>query len=136
VVQKVIEASQVSDAMPSTELWHRAAASSAAPMVSGADTPSYPSLALNAGITGTVVVNVTVNDGEITSTTVESGDRMLAAGAIQNIKSWHFAEGTSQTVTATFIFEVERRDVGANPNPKIEMQLPSLVRITAASRDW
>jgi TonB family protein len=106
------------------------------PVVVGAAMPSYPSLALNAGITGTVVVSVTVSNGEVTSTTVESGDRLLAAGAVQNIKSWHFEGNTNRTFTATFIYDLERRDMGANPNLKIEMQLPSLIRVTGASRDW
>jgi hypothetical protein len=68
------------------------------PVVVDAAMPSYPGLALNAGITGTVVVSVTVSKGEITSTNVESGDRVLAAGAVQNIKSWRFEEGDNRTL--------------------------------------
>lgn len=103
--------------------------------VLGADLPRYPSLARRAGISGTVVADIAVEDGRVVSTRVRSGDRMLATEAVVNIASWRFGPGTKASFTTTFVYRIERRGV-ADQQPVIELHLPDSVKVTAPSYDW
>ncbi len=106
------------------------------PVVESADVPRYPEMARNAGITGEVVLDVAVIGGQISNVEARSGDRMLTSEAIRNVKTWRFAADTSGKFTTRFSFNVESRDTGASTAPRIELQLPDHVRITAARNGW
>jgi TonB family protein len=106
------------------------------PVVEHAEVPRYPEMAWNVGITGSVTIDVTVSRGLVLNAEVKSGDRMLSGEAVKNVKTWHFAPDTNTTFTTTFTYDVEHRLAGASRAPRIELQLPSAVHITAMSNDW
>ena len=96
-----------------------------------ADVPLYPELAVTARIFGTVEVLVTVKDGKVITAQVQSGPPMLAAATVDNIQTWRFHSMVDTTFTAKFIYQLEEASLNVPSNPKIELQLPSLVKITA-----
>ncbi len=124
--------------VPESVAWDRPSGHStpSTPVVEHAEVPRYPEMAWNVGITGNVVLGVTVSGGQVSNAEVKSGDRMLSGEAVRNVKTWHFAPDTNTTFTTTFTYDVEHRLTGANRAPRIELQLPSAVHITAASNDW
>ena len=96
-----------------------------------ADVPMYPELALTARVFGTVQVLVTVKDGKVTDTQVRSGPPMLTTATVDNVKTWRFHSSVNTTFTARFVYQLEPASLDVPSNPKIELQLPSLVKITA-----
>ena len=99
--------------------------------VEHADVPAYPQVARAARISGTVKVQVTVKDGEVVETRVKSGHPILARSALENIQSWRFYKLVNATFTTTFIYRLETKKPLDPQNPKVELQLPLLVKITA-----
>lgn len=97
------------------------------------DVPLYPHDARLAHINGTVEVQVTVKDGHVVDTTVKSGQQILARATVENIKTWVFQSNVNETFTTKFVYEMEAEDSAAvqQTNPKIEMHLPAMVKITA-----
>jgi TonB family protein len=106
------------------------------PVVEHAEVPRYPEMAWNVGITGKVILDVTVSGGHVSSAEVKSGDRMLSNEAVRNVRTWQFAADTNTTFTTTFTYDVEHRLTGTSRAPRFELQLPFTVHITAASNDW
>jgi Gram-negative bacterial TonB protein C-terminal len=103
------------------------------PRIVHADVPMYPHDARIAHIIGTVEVQVTVKGGRVTDTTVKSGHPLLAKASTDNIKSWSFEPDVNETFMTKFIYEMEDEKMASvqRTNPKIEMHLPSLVKIIA-----
>lgn len=97
------------------------------------DVPLYPYDARLAHIIGTVEVQVTVKEGHVIDTTVKSGQPILARATVENIKSWIFQSNINETFTTKFIYEMEAEGRASvqQTNPKIEMHLPVMVKITA-----
>ncbi len=100
-----------------------------------AEVPQYPGMPRAAGIEGTVIIEVTVKDGKVTKTFRKAGDRMLAGEATTNIETWQFKPGTDAVFTTTFVYALERRRAG-DELPRVELTLPELVKVTAASFEW
>jgi len=96
-----------------------------------ADVPMYPQLARTARIFGTVQVRVTVKDGKVVSTEVQSGHPMLAPATVENIQTWRFHPLVNATFTTKFTYQLETKKPLDPQNPKVELQLPLLVKITA-----
>ena len=102
------------------------------PSVSHADVPLYPPMARIAGISGTVQVEVTVKNGVVANTELKSpAPPILANATLENLKTWRFASDANATFLVTYIYEIENEVTAAPGNPRIEMQLPSLIKITA-----
>jgi Gram-negative bacterial TonB protein C-terminal len=101
-----------------------------------ADLPLYPNLALRSGIAGTVLVQVTVENGNVVKAEAKSGDRILTESAVADVKTWQFEAGTNASFTAEFVYATERRRAADRAETRVEAQLPRFVRITAASVDW
>ena len=95
------------------------------------DLPLYPAVARTAHVSGNVQVRVTVKDGEVIGTDVTSGNPLLASSATDNIKTWKFEKVTNATFTTTFIYRLEKQQASGASNPKIELELPTLVKLTA-----
>jgi TonB family protein len=56
--------------------------------------PTYPPIARQMGITGTVIVTTTVDaTGKVVKAESTSGNKLLAASAIDAVKQWKFAPG-------------------------------------------
>lgn len=58
--------------------------------------PTYPPIARQMGITGTVIVTTTVDaSGKVIKAESTSGNKLLATAAIEAVKQWKFAPGDS-----------------------------------------
>jgi TonB family protein len=102
-------------------------------LVTRADVPLYPSLARAARLSGTVQVRVSVKNGSVASTETQSSSaaQILVNAARANATTWRFAPDANGTFEVTYIYELEKDEVVVPENPRVEMQLPSLVKITA-----
>ncbi|HVR06409.1 MAG TPA: TonB family protein [Thermoanaerobaculia bacterium] len=100
-----------------------------------ADFPIYPYSARLAGIEGEVEVEVTVKEGKVVATRVLAGDRALAVAAVANIETWTFSPDVNKTFVTRFVYTLERR-FGPLKQQRIEVEMPTLVRITAPRNGW
>ncbi len=101
------------------------------PVVMHADLPLYPPIARAARISGTVQVQVTVKDGAVVNTEVKSrANPLLVVPTLANLKTWQFWPKTDAAFLVTYIYTVEKKESDTVENPRIEMQLPNLVKIT------
>ena len=97
-----------------------------------ADVPLYPTLAVAARLSGVVHVRISVKDGSVLSaTTTSSAPPILVSAAKDNVGTWRFAPDVSGTLEVTYIYELAKEESLVRENPRIAMDLPSLVRITA-----
>jgi outer membrane biosynthesis protein TonB len=97
-----------------------------------ADMPLYPWLAIAARQSGTVRVRVSIKEGVVVNATAEaSAPPVLVHAAKENALTWRFAHDATSTLTVTYIYELAKDESGVLQNPHIEMQLPTLVKITA-----
>jgi outer membrane biosynthesis protein TonB len=103
------------------------------PFLAHGDLPLYPALAKSARIIGTVQVRVTVENGEVVGYAQPSGHPLLVSATIDNIKSWKFDKTVRTTFTTTFIYQLdgESEETEEPSNPKLDLELPSLAKITA-----
>jgi TonB family protein len=69
--------------------------------------PTYPPLARQMGITGTVIVAATVDPaGKVVKAETSSGNKLLASSAIDAVKQWKFAPAdTTDTIPVSVSFE-------------------------------
>jgi TonB family protein len=69
--------------------------------------PTYPPIARQMGITGTVIVAATVDpSGKVIKAESSSGNKLLATSAIDAVKQWKFAPGdTTNTIPVSVNFE-------------------------------
>jgi TonB family protein len=69
--------------------------------------PTYPPIARQLGITGTVVVVTTVDAaGKVVKAESTSGNKLLASAAIDAVKQWKFAPGeATETFPVSVNFE-------------------------------
>jgi hypothetical protein len=108
-----------------------AAATPAVPILLEAALPMYPPIWRSAHLTGKVVVRVTVKDGRVVETAVQSGESHLQVPTISNLKTWRFDDHVSGAFTVSYTYEMSGEPTDDPTNPRVEM-LPSLdVRITA-----
>jgi len=85
-----------------------------------------------AKITGKIEAEFTIKGGEVVAAEARTGHPFLVKATTENIRSWHFPPEASGTFTATFVYELQGSETGSMQNPKVEMQLPAFVKITAA----
>jgi hypothetical protein len=103
----------------------------ALPTIAGAAVPFYPPLARLARVYGTVEVLVAVSNGEVVNAEAKSGHKLLVQATTDNIKTWRFASEVNATFTTKFIYQLDPGSANPPGNSKIELELPSLVKITA-----
>lgn len=102
------------------------------PLVLRADAPVYPPLARMAKITGKIEADFTIKGGAVVAAEARTGHPFLVKATTENIRSWHFAPEANGTFMATFVYELQGHETASMQNPKVEMQLPALVKIIAA----
>lgn len=134
VVKDILAVSRVPESVPDTINWVRKSPDPDL-AVSVAEVPVYPSRALAVGITGSVKVELVIDDGEVAEARLLEGDRLLGEEALRNVKTWRFKPGTSAIVETIFIYDLERRQAG-DEAPRISLKLPYSVKITAARDEW
>jgi TonB family protein len=98
--------------------------------------PTYPDLARSLGIEGRVHVRISIDDGGVADARVTAGHAALRQEALRAVRSWKFAEYVRGEVDTVFYFHLEFRPLAENQNPRVEMQLPSWVRVAAVVPTW
>jgi TonB family protein len=95
-----------------------------------ADLPTYPPVARQARIQGTVKLSFVIrDDGGVSDVKAISGHPMLKAAAVANIESWRFIPNgiRNENVTTEFVFRLSGKDV--HSNPKLTVSLDSFRRV-------
>lgn len=122
------------------------------PRLLHAELPLYPPLARSAHISGKVEIEVTVEKGSVVDAQVKSAEiqiadpqnrtvydskakaaaaRYLSDPSLANIKSWQFDPEERSTFLVTYAYEIEGEETPLPENPKVELVLPRLVKVTA-----
>lgn len=99
----------------------------------------YPRLALLAQIEGQVLLDCSVStEGTVTSVTVVSGPRLLAAAAVTAAKGWHFAKADrskdASTVRLIFEFRLQGQcdtDCCTNESEEVSFYPPYRIVVTS-----
>lgn len=103
-------------------------------IVRNAQVPTYAPVARSARVTGTVTVDVHVENGVVTKATPRSGPPLLFDETARNIKTWTFDPGVTGDIASAFEYRISGEETAGDENPTIELRLPSKVTITA--RPW
>jgi hypothetical protein len=104
------------------------------PQVIQAQLPLYPGAALTAHLSGTVEIRVTVENGSVTDAQVESStvkNQVLPLRSLENVKTWKFRTEDKATFLVKYIYVIEGDETLLPESPKVELDLPSVVKITA-----
>jgi len=97
-----------------------------------ADLPLYPPVARTAHVNGTVEIQVTVERGAVVDAQVKSSSSpLLSTPAVANVKTWQFQSEDRTTFPVTYVYQIEGEQTPLPENPKIELDLPRLVKVTA-----
>jgi len=99
-----------------------------------AELPLYPPLAWTAHISGTVEIQVTVEKGSVVDAQVKSSstkNQLLSLRSVENVKTWQFQLEDRTTFLVTYIYKIEGEQTPLPENPKVQLDLPRLVTITA-----
>lgn len=136
VVESVKDVRRVPNDVPSYGEWAARRWKSDMPRLTSSELPQYPPAAQNVGITGAVIVEVSVGGGAVKTTKVMSGDRILVDAVLTNIATWRFDASVEATFTTTFLFELQRRPTGADRNAQLDLNLPIFARIAAPMNGW
>lgn len=99
-------------------------------IVRDSQVPRYAPIARTARVSGTVTVDVHVENGVVTNVTPRSGPLLLFDETVRNIRTWTFEPGTSGDVTTEFEYRLRGEAISASDNPEIELRLPYKVTIT------
>jgi hypothetical protein len=102
------------------------------PKLIHAELPLYPAIAWTAHISGTVEIQVTVERGAVVDAQLKSGSNpYLSNPSITNVKSWQFQSEDRTAFLVTYVYKIEGEETQLPENPKIELDLPHLVKVTA-----
>jgi TonB family protein len=96
--------------------------------------PSYPLIARNSRVQGSVVLHVEVGgDGKVKSVGA-TGNRMLSEAAEDNIRQWVFTAGAPGKVTVTYIYMLAGNETYDIAPSQVILDLPERVQITTQPR--
>lgn len=121
------------------------------PRLIRADIPLYPAAARSAHLTGTVEIQVTVENGVVADATLKLGTVQsqvaaektrvnenqgrflpyLSLPSLANIKTWQFGPEERGTFIVKYVYRIEGEETSLPENPKVELHLPYLVTVTA-----
>lgn len=99
-----------------------------------AELPLYPSLAWTAHISGAVQIRITVENGAVVDAEVESSttkNKLLAFRSVENVNTWRFRPERRTTFAVNYVYRIEGKQTPLPENPRVELDLPLLVKITA-----
>ena len=100
----------------------------ALPTVAGAAVPLYPPLARVARVEGVVRIQVATDGQRVTSTRVIEGNKLLAAAAEENVRTWSFSRHESTAFVVTYRYRLTGHAYSANPT--VLLRLPNEVEIS------
>jgi hypothetical protein len=121
------------------------------PMLIRAEIPLYPPAAWSAHLGGKIEIEVTIEKGAVVDAHVKHGMIELQGGgeksavnddqiklvpylslpSISNVKTWQFEPEGRITFIVTYVYKIEGEQTLQPENPKIELDLPRAVRVTA-----
>lgn len=102
------------------------------PTLIHAEMPLYPRLARTAHISGTVLILITVERGAVVETEVKSSSSPhLTRATIANIKTWQFESEDRTNFLVKYVYEIKGKRTPVPENPRLELDLPRLVKIVA-----
>jgi hypothetical protein len=97
-----------------------------------ADLPLYPPVARTAHVNGTVEIQVTVERGAVVDAQVKSSSSpLLSTPTLANVKTWQSQSEDRATFPVTYVYQIEGEQTPQPENPKVELDLPRMVKITA-----
>lgn len=97
-----------------------------------ADLPLYPPLARTAHVCGTVEIQVTVEREAVVDAQVKSSTSpLLSTPTLMNVKTWQFQSEDPATFPVTYVYQIEGEQTALPENPKVELDLPRLVKVIA-----
>jgi TonB family protein len=99
-----------------------------------AELPLYPPLAWSAHLSGTVEIQVTVKRGSVEDAQIKSStakNQLLSLHSLENVKTWQFQSENRTTFVVTYIYQIEGKETLLPENPKVELELPLFVKVTA-----
>lgn len=122
------------------------------PRLIHAELPLYPPAAWSAHLGGTVEIDVTVEKGTVLDARVRHGMvathgagtgavkqehqgklfSYLSVPSVANVKTWQFdpERGGRFTFSVVYVYKIEGEQTPLPENPKIELDLPRVVRVT------
>ena len=103
------------------------------PTVTAFDCPKYPSKAESMRLQGMVVLQVTTDGHQVVDVKLTSGHPALAPDAIQNVRTWKFADHAPTTFAVKYFYVNEghfKRDKVTNCSAK--MELPTKVTVSTS----
>jgi hypothetical protein len=100
------------------------------PMIAGAAVPLYPPLARAAHIEGIVHVRITTDGHRVIDAHVEDGNKLLAAAAEENVRTWQFATHQQTTFIVTYRYKLDAGLKGSPNNPTVTLRLPTEVEVS------
>lgn len=101
------------------------------PELIGGEMPLYPPVARTANISGTVEIVVTVERGSVIDVQVKSSaSPLLTNPTVKNVKTWQFASEEPATFLVRFVYEIKGKQTLKPESPRLELDLPRLVKIT------
>jgi len=101
------------------------------PRVTKFDCPSYPSEAASVRLQGMVQLEVTTDGHQVSKVKLISGHPLIAGAAVENVRTWQFAEHNPTTFSVTYFYVFDgsyKRDKATNCSAKVE--LPSKVTVS------
>ncbi|SRR6266849_2073676 len=123
------------------------------PRLLHAELPLYPPLTSALRFSGKVEIEVTVEKGSIVDAQVKSAEiyisdpqkdalydsqakktmasRFLSEPSLANLKTWQFQSENRATFLVTYVYKIEGEETALPENPKVELDLPRLVKVTA-----
>jgi Gram-negative bacterial TonB protein C-terminal len=104
------------------------------PRIIRAELPLYPPIAWTAHISGTAAIQVTVQKGAVVDAQVKSSsteNQVLSLRSVENVKTWQFQPDDNATFLVTYVYKIAGEQTRLPENPKVELDLPRLVKVTA-----
>jgi hypothetical protein len=123
------------------------------PNVIHAELPLYPPLTSTLRISGKVEIEATVEKGTVIEAQVKASEikfsdpqkdpqydsdarkkmasQFLSDPSLANLKTWRFRSEDRTTFLVTYVYRIEGEETALPENPRVELDLPRLVRITA-----
>jgi hypothetical protein len=105
------------------------------------DIPFYPPLARAANVYGTVRLKVTTDGERVTDVQILEGNKLLAAAAEHNVRSWKLFPSKASTFSVIFIYKFGDPNaknyeqlIRMLPDAEVRTELPLTVEITSAPR--
>jgi TonB family protein len=109
------------------------AQTNAEPQLKRAEFPTYPALAREARIAGTVTLSFAINpDGSVAEVQALSGHPMLKTAAAANVETWRFrpGDGRGERQTAELVFKLSGKDVPSNPRLTVSLESFRRIEVT------